>query len=113
MGLFSDILDIFLIVVLGTYYTVSEINFIEKLFHWRTGSPSANEARRLMKTTRCDQSVAVVTGANGGLGLEIARNLAAVGYTVVLACRSKANAEQAIADIRKGQSGESSLSFAS
>jgi len=39
--------------------------------------------------------VALVTGANSGLGLESARSLAARGATVVLACRSLAKAEQA------------------
>jgi len=37
---------------------------------------------------------ALVTGANSGLGLETARALAAQGATVLLACRSLANAEQ-------------------
>ncbi|TCC64222.1 SDR family NAD(P)-dependent oxidoreductase [Kribbella pittospori] len=42
-----------------------------------------------------DQSgrIAVVTGANAGLGLETARVLAARGATVVLACRDTAKAE--------------------
>jgi NAD(P)-dependent dehydrogenase (short-subunit alcohol dehydrogenase family) len=38
---------------------------------------------------------AVVTGANAGLGLEIARELAAHGAEVVLACRSTARGEAA------------------
>jgi NAD(P)-dependent dehydrogenase (short-subunit alcohol dehydrogenase family) len=38
---------------------------------------------------------AVVTGANAGLGLEIARELAAHGREVVLACRSTARGEAA------------------
>ena len=40
-------------------------------------------------------SIALVTGANSGLGLESARALLAQGATVVLACRTLAKAEQA------------------
>jgi NAD(P)-dependent dehydrogenase (short-subunit alcohol dehydrogenase family) len=46
--------------------------------------------------------VAVVTGANGGLGLETARVLAAHRATVVMASRDQAKAERAMADIRAG-----------
>ncbi len=48
-----------------------------------------------------DQSgrVAIVTGANSGLGLAAAHALAAAGATVVLACRSKLKAERASAEI--------------
>jgi NAD(P)-dependent dehydrogenase (short-subunit alcohol dehydrogenase family) len=49
-----------------------------------------------------DQSgaVAVVTGANGGLGLEVARELARRGGHVVIASRDQAKAEAARASIR-------------
>ncbi len=43
--------------------------------------------------------VAIVTGANSGLGLEVSHALAARGATVVLACRSVRNAEAARAAI--------------
>ena len=48
-----------------------------------------------------DQSgrVAVVTGANGGLGLEVARELARKGGHVVMAARDHAKAETARASI--------------
>jgi NAD(P)-dependent dehydrogenase (short-subunit alcohol dehydrogenase family) len=48
-----------------------------------------------------DQSrrVAVVTGANGGLGLEVARELARKGGHVVMAARDQAKAEAARASI--------------
>jgi NAD(P)-dependent dehydrogenase (short-subunit alcohol dehydrogenase family) len=49
-----------------------------------------------------DQSgrVAVVTGANSGLGLVTARELAGAGATVVIACRNTSKGEQAAASIR-------------
>jgi NAD(P)-dependent dehydrogenase (short-subunit alcohol dehydrogenase family) len=45
---------------------------------------------------------AVVTGANGGLGLETARALAAAGAHVVMAARNQDKAAEAVADIRGG-----------
>lgn len=49
-----------------------------------------------------DQSgrVAVVTGANSGLGLVTARALAVAGADVVLGCRDATKGEQAVASIR-------------
>ena len=50
-----------------------------------------------------DQSgrVAVVTGANGGLGLEVARELARHGAVVVMAARDQAKAASARDSIRR------------
>jgi NAD(P)-dependent dehydrogenase (short-subunit alcohol dehydrogenase family) len=45
---------------------------------------------------------AVVTGANGGLGLETARALAVAGAHVVMAARNREKAEAAVADILGG-----------
>ncbi len=44
--------------------------------------------------------VAVVTGANGGLGLETTRELARKGAHVVMAVRNQQKAQEAVADIR-------------
>mgnify|MGYP000140785913 CR=1 FL=1 len=44
---------------------------------------------------------AVVTGANGGLGLETTRALARAGARVVMACRSVERGERAAADVRR------------
>jgi NAD(P)-dependent dehydrogenase (short-subunit alcohol dehydrogenase family) len=46
--------------------------------------------------------VAVVTGANGGLGLETARALAGAGAHIVMAARNQEKAARALADIRGG-----------
>ena len=45
----------------------------------------------------------IVTGANSGLGLQIATQLAAAGAAVVLACRNVRKADDAAARIRAGQ----------
>ena len=44
---------------------------------------------------------AVVTGANSGIGLIAARELARAGATVVMACRDQGKGEDAIAELRK------------
>ena len=49
-----------------------------------------------------NQPIALVTGANRGLGLEVCRQLAARGYTVLLSGRDLAKAEAAAAEIAKG-----------
>lgn len=43
--------------------------------------------------------LAIVTGANSGLGLETTRGLAAKGASVIMACRTKARAEAAIDEL--------------
>jgi NAD(P)-dependent dehydrogenase (short-subunit alcohol dehydrogenase family) len=55
-----------------------------------------------------DQSgrIAVVTGANTGIGFEAARVLAERGATVVLACRSQERAESAVARIGPSAGGK-------
>ncbi|MGD2059812.1 MAG: oxidoreductase [Acidimicrobiia bacterium] len=47
--------------------------------------------------------VTVVTGANGGLGLETARDLAAKGAHVIMAARNQEKARQALEEIKAAQ----------
>lgn len=49
--------------------------------------------------------VAIVTGANSGIGFEAARELAGAGADVVLACRSAERGEDAVARIRAEHTG--------
>jgi len=46
-----------------------------------------------------DKSIALVSGANKGIGREIARQLAAEGHTVYVGSRDAANGERAVAEI--------------
>ena len=55
----------------------------------------------LLKPTMNKQPIALVTGANRGLGFEVCRQLAAKGYTVVLSGRDLAKAEAAATEINK------------
>ncbi|KIG16270.1 putative oxidoreductase/Short-chain dehydrogenase [Enhygromyxa salina] len=55
--------------------------------------------------------LAIVTGANSGLGLETTRALAAKGAKVILACRGQAKAETAIAELTAGGIDRSLLEF--
>jgi NAD(P)-dependent dehydrogenase (short-subunit alcohol dehydrogenase family) len=48
-----------------------------------------------------DQPIALVTGANRGLGFEVCRQLTALGYTVLLSGRDLAKAETASAELAK------------
>lgn len=47
------------------------------------------------------KKIAIVTGANTGLGLQTSLGLAKAGYTVVLACRSETKAQTAMAQIKR------------
>ena len=55
----------------------------------------------LFTSTDLMGKVAVITGADTGIGLEIARAMAARNATVVMACRKIAGAQAAAADIRR------------
>lgn len=45
--------------------------------------------------------LAIVSGSNSGIGFETSASLASLGYTVILACRSKNKAKEAVEKINK------------
>jgi NAD(P)-dependent dehydrogenase (short-subunit alcohol dehydrogenase family) len=49
-----------------------------------------------------DKKVAIVTGGNKGIGLVTVKELAALGYTVLLGARDKKKGEEAAASVPKG-----------
>jgi retinol dehydrogenase 12 len=54
-----------------------------------------SKKRPMHAVDRTDAKVAIVTGANGGIGFATADGLAKTGYSVVLACRDVVKAEEA------------------
>src|SRR5215212_5420137 len=48
-----------------------------------------------------NQRIAIVTGANRGIGLEVCRQLARQGYQVVLTSRDEAKGQAAVATLRQ------------
>ncbi len=61
---------------------------------------SSTRADEVVQDMDLSGQVVLVTGANTGIGYETARTLAAAGARVVLACRSAARGEEAVARIR-------------
>ena len=58
-------------------------------------------ADQVLEEKNLSGKIAMVTGANGGIGYETARSLAAAGALVILACRNPTLGEDAISSIRR------------
>jgi NAD(P)-dependent dehydrogenase (short-subunit alcohol dehydrogenase family) len=57
-------------------------------------------------TYNLDQKTMIITGANSGIGKAAAIQLARLGATVVMACRSAQRGAQALEDVRKASSSD-------
>lgn len=84
---------------------------------WRrlTGASFAQARRtpRCPPEPRLDGCLAVITGATGGIGLEIARGLLARGARVIAPCRDPVKGGRVAAELRRGIGGEASIEMAS
>ncbi|KAJ2080525.1 hypothetical protein H4R24_003009 [Coemansia sp. RSA 988] len=76
----------------GEYNAEERINkYIRE--HRRTLEEGGNDAKEVR--------IAIVTGANGGIGFETAKALGRAGFTTILACRSSKRAQQAQHQLKK------------
>lgn len=64
-----------------------------------------------MSTTHPIRKVALVTGANSGIGRVTARELALRGYHVFVACRSEARTRPVLDEIRRLSGGRAQAEF--
>lgn len=51
--------------------------------------------------------IAIITGANGGMGREITKKVVSAGYTTIMACRSAKDATPVFQQIQKETGGTS------
>lgn len=92
------------------------ISYGFSLYYMYKGSISNPEEKldQLIKSfpnTTGRKKVAIVTGANSGIGYETARVLAKAGYKVIIACRDKTKAGKAINDIQDSMESECDVEF--
>ena len=71
--------------------------------------PGDGSVKNFYTRAMSDKHVCLVTGANSGIGLEAAVELARRGFHVVLGCRDRARGEQALREVRTRSGGSAEL----
>ncbi|KAJ8921164.1 hypothetical protein NQ315_013636 [Exocentrus adspersus] len=100
-----------------TTYTDPRLAFaVEEKEHvndYRQRFDASSTALQVLHGRDLNGKIALVTGANAGIGFETARSLAKHGCTVIFACRNLAAAEEAISQIReeKPSAGENCIAI--
>ncbi|OMH78901.1 Retinol dehydrogenase 13 [Zancudomyces culisetae] len=93
------------------YTLLSKLNFGSNATPYKLNSYISDFKTNIKLAEReNDQLLAVVTGANSGVGYETAKSLAYAGYVVIMACRNKELTEKAISDL-KTETGLDSFKF--
>ncbi|KAJ2539077.1 hypothetical protein EV175_006388 [Coemansia sp. RSA 1933] len=59
------------------------------------------ETQPSKKSEKSEKRVAIVTGANGGIGMETAKALGRAGYTTVIACRNSKRGQYALSKLEE------------
>lgn len=87
--------------MLGRLVSPSPLPAIVLVIMWLVGMRLLARGGMCRLSTNLRGKVAIVTGANTGIGKEAARALGAAGATVILACRDERRGKAAEASLRK------------
>lgn len=92
----------------GAYIRFQRVPYFDQLANDEHGSVSRGHLPewRLVMDLQLTDKTALVTGATGGIGLEIARRLSIEGANVIIAGRNKDRVELALESIRRSGGGK-------
>ena len=66
-----------------------------------TAEPTVYDSEEKMKKEQNNNTIALVTGANRGIGFATVKELLTLGYTVILTSRNENNGHKAVSKLEK------------